>query len=148
MSIICVDPGKKAGWAAFEGQKLKLCCLWAYEPLEIHTWSRATHFLVERPVIYPRSKARPRDIITLALLAGRAAAVLGWERVVWVEPRKWKGTIDPDAMTIRIIKALTDEERAIYFAAADKVAESYRHNIADAIGIGLWKLGRLTTQAA
>lgn len=150
--MITIDPGKKTGWARFfphslpEHRVLVGCGLWDIDDrkwkgnLGPPDWDLET--VIEKPVIYPRSKARPNDIITLAILAGRIAGLR--PGAVWVEPRKWKGNLDGDLMNVRILKALTEEERRVYFAAADKVAESYRHNIIDAIGIGLWKLGRLT----
>lgn len=100
--------------------------------------------LLEDQVIYPKSKVDPNDIVRLAQTAGRCRERLGWQRTTLIPPRKWKGTLDKDAMHVRIVRALDEDERRVYFAAADAVAESYRHNIADAIGIGLWKLGRLT----
>ena len=47
---------------------------------------------IERPVIYPRSKVPPNDIIALALNAGRWGIYLhlGLE-VTLVEPATWKG---------------------------------------------------------
>jgi hypothetical protein len=141
--LICIDPGKKTGWAYFKGEALDACGL-AEPPFRVPFLTKLV--LIEKPMIYPRSKARPNDIVELAIVAGQISAQ--WAPyVTWVLPRQWKGTIDGDAMHVRIIKTLTEAERGVYFAAADEVAESYRHNIADAIGIGLWKLGRLDLRA-
>lgn len=156
--MITIDPGIKTGWARFDDEladdgvpvKLVSCGLWDLDGagyvghVERAPVTYDAHTVIEDQVIYPKSKVRPNDIVKLAQTAGRIAERRGWHHCEWVEPRKWKGTLDKDAMHVRIVRALDEDERRVYFAAADAVAESYRHNIADAIGIGLHKLGRLS----
>lgn len=145
--MICIDPGKDCGWARFSATRLVSCGLWDVNILPPTDFAYDREYVIERPTIYPRSRARPNDIVTLALTAGRIAAVLGWGETSWVLPKTWKGTLDGDLMHVRIIKALTDNERRVYFTETDSLAEGLRHNVADAIGIGLHRLGRLTPQA-
>lgn len=103
--------------------------------------------LIELPQIYKRMKGDPNDLVTVAAIAGRVRQAIGWHRCEFISPRSWKGTLDGDMMHVRIVKALTDDERKVYFDATDPLPEGVRHNVADAIGIVLAKLGRLTAQS-
>jgi hypothetical protein len=93
--------------------------------------------LIEEPTIYPHSKARPADVMALQLkvgeLKGRFEAV--GCKVDLVQPRTWKHSVPKPIHHARISKALTDAER--------RLAEGARGDTWDAIGLGLWKLGRM-----
>jgi len=150
--MICIDPGKDCGVAVFDNGELTDCFLWDGKngacddqgiPIRLPVPMRAEDVVVEDQVVYPRTK-NPQSIVELAKQAGRVAQIFGWETVQWVQPRAWKGTVDGDLMTVRILQQLDEEERRVYFAATDKLPEGVRHNVADAVGLGLWKLGRLT----
>lgn len=148
--MICIDPGERCGWAWFTGA-LAGCGLWRLGGSFVPASDGP--FVIEDQVIYPKSKVNPNDIVKLAQTAGRAGALLcehnyplAWDELEWVEPRTWKGTLTKDTMAVRILETLNVSERQVYFAAADKLPEGVRHNVIDAIGIGLWKLGRLGRQ--
>lgn len=158
--MIAIDPGACTGWAHFDDEvesdpklvELSSCGLLDLTKKDPFiprsgplSWDYS-HLVIEDQVIYPRMKEDPNDIIELAKKAGRVFQALCRQRYTWVEPRKWKGTLAKDTMAVRILEALNVSERRVYFAAADKVPEGVRHNIIDAIGIGLWKLGRLGRQ--
>lgn len=137
MILSTIDPGTHSGWARFAERSLTACGLGPD--------SYFGHVIIEVPVIYPGSrKVNPNDLITLAVKVGehKYAAESRGCSVELVKPRTWKGTIDGDIMCARILRLMTPAERAIFNAAPG--AASYRHNILDAIGIGLWKLGRLS----
>lgn len=97
--------------------------------------------VVERPQVYVQSKQKgdPNDLITVALMAGAAASNIAQGRVTACLPREWKGSVPKDAMVERIRRRLTPEE----YARVDLPARSLRHNVFDAVGIGLHQLGRL-----
>ena len=136
--MISVDPGLKAGWASWGPFYLQDCGLVEKE------WRIQTPLLViERPTIYPRSPVPPDDIVALALTAGRLSAHA--DSVEWVLPRRWKGTVPKEVMAERILERLGPLERAIYDEAVTKVAPKVRHNVIDAIGLGLWYLKRIGT---
>lgn len=103
-----------------------------------------TDIVVEFPKVYPaaQQKGDQNDLLRLAAVAGACmtrVTVFGERRFVF--PREWKGTIDPDAFIERRIKpALAAEEHARIELPS---AKSLSHNVYDAIGIGLWALGRL-----
>ncbi len=100
--------------------------------------------VVELPRIYPGSRSgRPNDLVDLAAAAGIIGAVFG--PVEFVHPRTWKGTVPKEVMTRRILTRLTDEEHKVHdrYEAARPRAKKPDHNVLDAIGVGLWKRGRL-----
>ncbi len=80
-----------------------------------------------------RSKATPQDLMDLNVIAG----AMGTE---WVTPSEWKGHVPKDIHQPRILKALDARERALVLFVNPP---SLRHNAIDAIGIGLFALGRL-----
>lgn len=143
-SLLSVDPGKSMGWAYFVDARLYLCGLWnlAKDRFPFPNADAVSSVIIEDQVIYPDEKVKPASVISLAKTAARAADRMRYERVEWVKPRTWKCTGDPDVLCVRIVKALSDFERKQYFTAADQIHESHRHDVIDAIGLGLWKLNR------
>lgn len=155
--MICIDPGiNGCGLAFFAEERLTAACYvrnpgegWLL-PDRVRAMVDALkavalpdisgrRLVTERPQIYSygKGKGNPNDLIALAeICAGFASHWSGpWETVL---PRTWKGNIDGDAMTERIRDRLSiAEERNVKHAGA------LDHNIYDAVGIGLWKLGRL-----
>ncbi len=142
MVILAIDPGADAGWSLFAGKILVGCGLGAPPAGDIG------RVVIERPMIYPgaRQKARPADIIKLAVRAGEAGGVYGRAHGLepeYVEPAKWKGgSIDKNIHHPRIWAKLSPDEQAIVSNAARGIAPSKRHNVLDAIGIGLYAVGR------
>lgn len=137
------DPGNCTGWAEFWRGQLKACAVWDLDAQQFpFLIVPEAHWVIEEQQIH-KDTPNPQSIIKLAHTAGRIADRVGWKTVEWVYPTTWKRNADPDLMCEWIIKALSPVERLVYFAAADRVAEGVRHNIIDAIGIGLWKLRRL-----
>jgi len=56
-----------------------------------------------------------------------------------VYPREWKGQATKEVTTARAEKALSVRERSCIMLPKQKVL---KHNVWDAISIGMWKLGR------
>lgn len=158
MKTLCVDPGKngcgvavflgdgsllRAGFvelspladifdnAVILGQKV---CNWASISAEMQD----IQCLVECPQIYPGpAKTDLNDLFPLVAV-GAAIASSFYDRNA-IKPRDWKGTVDADVMTSRIISKLTSVE----LTRCEKVRKSKAHNMYDAVGMGLWKFGRL-----
>lgn len=98
--------------------------------------------IVEVPRIYPaaQQKGDQNDLIAVAGVAYACAGAFGWipfENVQQVYPREWKGTIDADTTIARVKERLAAGD-----AVPDACPESLEHNVYDAIGIGLWSVGR------
>ena len=102
-------------------------------------------FYVEFPVIYGQAQqkkggsASDNDVLDVAGVASSCMARFSrFEERRFFLPRDWKGTIDPDVMTRRIVSALTESERLVIKSVGSK-----DHNTIDAVGIGLAALARL-----
>lgn len=96
--------------------------------------------IVEKPQVYVRGKGDPNDLIEVALSGGAFAGWFYMATQTAIQPREWKGQVNPDAMIERIKSRLSPEETA---RVEIPRAKSLAHNIFDAVGIGLHRLGRL-----
>jgi hypothetical protein len=105
---------------------------------------------LEFPRIYTAGKGKgdPNDLTPLAGVVSAIAAHVQAAfphrqgRITTYSPRDWKGTIDPEKLILRVRERLTPEERGAVLLPCASLA----HNVWDAIGIGLAKLGRLDKQ--
>jgi hypothetical protein len=111
--------------------------------LREHTVIPTIHtVIVEVPRVYPaaRQKGDQNDLIALAGVAYALACSFSFaEKRIRYFPREWKGTVDKETMARRIEARLSEVERA----TIEPCPQSLRHNVLDAIGIGLKYLGRL-----
>lgn len=143
-------PGRELQWASYVRNPIKKgagldaitamgCAVVRSVPLYL-----LSRFVGEWPQIYRvgMGKGDPNDLPPLAGVVSAVAALLPDAVSLAVSPRQWKGTIDGDAMTRRILGLLTPEE----VARAQPCAASLAHNMWDAVGIGLWAVGRLQTR--
>lgn len=143
--MIANDPGHPktgAAWARFLNKDLVDCDLWGRrKPFR----AQGEEIVIELPMVYPKSPVPPNDIARLAFRAGRVAQYLcHWEEEpVLVPAGTWKSNIPPDILCDRVIRKLTERELFIYASVTDAIAAGYRHNVADAIGLGLYRLKRM-----
>lgn len=100
--------------------------------------------VVEWPQVYTKSKGDPNDLLALA---GIGAALVTHvydirpgqvDEVIHYLPREWKGQVPKTIHQTRIKKALAPEEIAKISAP-----KSLLHNVYDAVGLGLFRLGRM-----
>jgi hypothetical protein len=131
--LCAIDPGACTGWAAFDG--VLVACGTGNPPVD-----RATRVVIELPQVYPRQKVPPNDLITLAFLAGRYAGASVNEGFT-VLPHQWKGNLPKDVCAAWVRARLSPAERAIVDMC--NVPDKQKHNVVDAIGIGLFALGRM-----
>lgn len=130
---MAIDPGGVTGWALFADSVL----VSAGVDGGIAPWGQAA--VIEVP-----DRVEPgiplRDVLMCARRAGgyEARCAEAGVRVVTVPPVRWKGTLSKATTEARVRKALTPAEAA----RLPNVAKSVAHNMFDAIGIGLWALGR------
>jgi len=164
--IIALDPAvRRCGWAVASGGKIVGCGLWAGElfgvgfaidvgsPLESVRPEDLPDpryvpptVLVEIP--YPRpsrtEKAKPVDLIRVAFAGGRYAEQVAERYATYdvqtVFPHEWKGGTPKAIDNARTIAKLFPDELALLHATG--LSEAKRHDVVDAIGICLWKLGR------
>ena len=94
--------------------------------------------VVELPQVYGQRRTDAGDLVDLAVLVGRIEEVLRGSRVIEVRPAAWKGQTPKDVVGRRVEGALSSME----WGRLAPCPASRRHNLLDAIGIGLWRLGR------
>lgn len=101
---------------------------------------QSCHLAIEVPQVYRASKqiGDQNDLINLAIVAGGVAGLFEPELVFRYYPREWKAQVDPEVSNQRVLERLTPEE----LEALEDVPASLRHNMLDAVGIGLKRLGR------
>lgn len=113
-------------------------------------WSELAHMIsvprdcrlvIEQMRVYPgpQQKGDQNDLITLASVVG-AVCALPWSSRRIVYPREWKGTVDKKIMRDRIESRLTAFEKE---GVCDMKNQKLRLDVWDAVGIGLFDLGRL-----
>jgi hypothetical protein len=135
MLLLTIDPGKDAGWARFDLSTKRLVACGLNATVFVPNISKV---LIERP--HPgRGKASLEDLITLAIRAGE----WGGRCPVtprYITPSQWKGSIPKERCNEIVLEKLTADE--LFIVNATKVAKSKKHNMLDAVGIGLFGLGR------
>ena len=161
---LAVDPGKHAcGCAAFYNDSLiaaayvrsyipeahapRFAEAWALTAKAVVKWWGdlvpfvPTEVLLEIPIHYPNEQEiDPNDLSPLAgVVTAIAYAFIGTPKIVsYYPPSQWKGQVPKAIMTNRILNKLTEQEKARIVRAGSK-----DHNTIDAVGIGLYRVGRL-----
>lgn len=146
--LLAIDPGTNVGWALFDKTGVGvgvfgelISCGLGGEP----DGAAVVHeVVIEHPVIYPGGRTKnPNDVLKVAINAGEWG---GRFRHVarYVKPQQWKGNVPKAVHQPRIWAKLTNTERKVFDDCLDtaKVPKSKRHNVIDAIGIGLYAVGR------
>lgn len=99
--------------------------------------------VVECPKIYPLSKQKgdQNDLVNIALVGAQIMGVFGpGEGGCYVYPHTWKGQMPKDVSHRRILARLDAKEEVVLEMLPK--AKTVRHNGMDAVGIGLWAVGR------
>lgn len=110
----------------------------AREALAVMGW--VDDLIVEHMFKYPgMDKINVNDLLDVQTVAAMIAA--SHSGAISVYPPQWKGNVPKKIMTERIKKLLTPKEQ--YLLEVGDWPKSLEHNVVDAIGIGLWRLGRL-----
>jgi len=143
-AVIAIDPGKCAGWARFDDATKRLVACGLYQWREKDALPpRDGVTIVELPRVYPagRQPVPPNDLITLAYRAGLLARAVAQDGCIeTVYPHEWKKQVPDEILYSRILRELEESERKVIEAAG--CAKSTKHNMLDAVGIGLVKVGR------
>ena len=169
MGLIAIDPGVHSMAIAVFGANKELLDAWNEESKsvfltnvklsvaeQVERWGSPSVRLVnrlqrpanldrivgERQVVYPGArglKTDANDLLDLAMCAGAFYGALCVEmrsNLTLVEPAEWKAQVPKDVTRRRIEGFLTDAEKAVIKKGGEM------HNVYDAIGIGLFALGR------
>lgn len=154
MKLLAIDPGVRCcGWALFvapemsTGPRLLRCGLSRSDEeddLERFHWMvqqmpPCDVQVIERPQLYDRRKSKgdPEDLARLLILCGYIAAQMGDTHLV--KPHDWKGTIPKAPISDYIVHRRNEKALGREYMP-DSVLASLAHNVADAVGIGIWFL--------
>lgn len=162
MNTLSIDPGVTCcGWALWKGNELFECGLSRTKAKTIeervqdqkfrwHWRIEIDKLVIEKPEIYQQRfwKGDPRDLIDLAMVVG---GIIGansfFADVKTVFPKQWKKQVPKHITEKRVLEKLSPKEKGI-LATPEVIGEphtappSLRHNLIDAVGIGLWSLKR------
>lgn len=111
-------------------------------PLRLHL--HGSMFVSEIPQVYREGKSANVSPDDLTNLTGVVGCVIGFLDPVEVKtyvPAEWKGQVPKDIHNKRIKASLSMDEKAILEGV--KCPASLLHNVVDAIGVGLFELGRM-----
>ena len=140
MILLAIDPGKVAGLAMFSDRVLTWVGIidMTRDPF-VHRerMVKCNQAIVEMPVVYPGSKTRPRDLISVAYHAGIVVGMLGSKIVETVAPLVWKGQRPKSVDNAFTLRCLTAKEKDV--VNDSKIAPSKINHVLDAVGLGLWK---------
>ena len=94
---------------------------------------------VEVPVKYATRRSTHKDVDRMLEVVAEIKRAYPRDKFFGVSPFAWKGNTPKEIQAARILSALTKAEHD----AITWPRKSLRHNVVDAIGIGLWRVGRL-----
>jgi hypothetical protein len=100
--------------------------------------------VLEFPRVYPGVRRNdPNDLMQLAAVVGAIVGAMPESEPVAFFPQEWKRQVPKKVMTARIKKHLLADElpRVVSVGSLD-------HNTYDAVGLGLWHLGRMKAGGA
>ena len=87
-------------------------------------------------------RSSAQDLIRVATVGAAIAGMLSPEP--WfVTPNEWKGQVPKEIMGSRVLHALVPAEGLVFTRDSRGITPNAAHNIVDAIGIGLWAVGRI-----
>jgi hypothetical protein len=162
MNLLSIDPGVTCcGWAYWRDGKLVLCGLSRTKEVGIEAricahdfrrhwlYGQPDFIVIEKPEVYQQRfwKGDPRDLVELAMVVGGIIAQFPGVRVRAVFPKEWKRQVPKSVSESRTLAKLSELEKnksesPEVFGEPDTAPPSLLHNMMDAIGIGLWALGR------
>lgn len=150
--LVAIDPGTRfTGYAWFDDKRLVDCGVLKAKGLDKMFVVCREYFeeccnvmppvIIERPQVYLQRKQKgdPNDLVSIALVAGYCASF--FEKPAFMLPRRWKGTVDKDVMCDRVRdRWMNGRERELL--ESKYIPKSYINNTLDAIGVGMYHLGR------
>lgn len=137
---LAIDPGVDTGWSLWRSREELVAC--GCSDPRIKVTGKITHMLLEMPMVYRARlmKGNPNNIVTLALQCGRYAEHFESRgaHLAMVHPHDWKGNLPKDIHHARIWGELSPSQLATASKCGDLVPASKRHNMMDALALGLW----------
>ncbi len=159
--LLAIDPGQDSGWALFNAERRLAICGLGLATLGTMRLLRAlSEVIIECEQLHGRSEKNPNSILLMARNAGEWFGRCSeyCENVRYIRVADWKGStpkdinhrrtlekLDPSELKALVIgcKDLSPRSAAIDAAIRKGLTTSdKRQNVLDAIGIGLWGVGR------
>jgi hypothetical protein len=141
-TLLAIDPGACSGWALFRAGQLTEAGVASPDHAGSSFGGRRFDVVViEIPNAHEKRNAAPstvQDLFTLCVRAGRLIERARPAKVRYVLPSAWKGQIDKEVCAKRVLRTLSEAE----LACIPAIPLGKIHNCYDAIGIGLYALGR------
>jgi hypothetical protein len=136
--LVAVDPGRDAGVAVFDGGRLVCNTVvrrrgddFAAQVRAIEMFiPSAAHIVAERMVPRRGRFEAADDLVDVTLLTGM---LVKGKVFTLYRPEQWKGQLSKDVQHAKMMRVLDPEELSLL---------SPDHNARDAVGIGLYHLGR------
>lgn len=145
-SLVSIDPGENTGGAYFVDGELVwagLLSLLDGTHTNMHSDRLAIEVMFIRPDDLKGSAAvaakRMNDLLSVNIHAGQWIRSVSAAHTRRLFPHQWKGGLSKERHQPRILEALTPAE----LARLPALPASKFHNVVDAIGIGLFDLGRM-----
>lgn len=140
--LIAIDPGEYAGVALFLDDQLAETQLVVNAPYRGWVWPGPYGIPVvcEVPQKYTGSPVDMKNLLTLAFTAGYLVSSMQPSKLTRVFPREWKGQRPKNVDNKWTLRLLSDQERHIL--EVSNIPKAKMDNVLDAVGIGLWQLGR------
>lgn len=143
------NPMLRTARASAVSEMAKVVLMWEAKVRQ----GQITDAAVEWPVVYASKmmrrdgkKADPNDLLALAAVSASVASMLDFiigVRATSYSPSEWKGQLPKDVCAARILSKLGTPELRIL---EDSGPQHLRHNVIDAVGIGMNHLGLLHQQ--
>lgn len=147
--MVCIDPGTQcAGYATFsEEDKAMISCGvfrgndWMDTAARVPDFGKVDKLVIEDPRVYPITNVDPNNLMILAKAVGAIVANVKAIHTKLVTPSRWKKSVPKKIHQKRILRGMTPEETQILENCL--CPKSLKHNVIDAVGIGLWELRRI-----
>jgi hypothetical protein len=151
-TLIAIDPGVKiSGWALFASDgRLDSCGVARSKSTddaraaEQQAGQIPTAAVAVVELMHPRgddTRSRTAEILRVQWVGGFLAGRLGLVARA-APPHEWKGSVPKHIHHPRILARLDDGELRVMDSHLSGLSSKVKHNAIDAIGIGLWALGR------
>ena len=143
--MMSVDPGtKETGWAAWEDGAMVLCGLargrnWI-QTVRAIPQIQVNDLWLEDQQIYRNSGVDAHSLLAVSRVVGAVAFHVPAKKIELVRPAVWKGQVPKEICNRRTFSRLTPREKILIELA--NCPESLKHNLLDAVGIGLWAIKR------
>lgn len=153
MSLLAaIDPGKHhTALALFDRDTREYYRGWliptgAYPDGLKHLAGEVETVVMELPQVYPGARSNdPNDLISIAYAGGVVSGYFGpYVARETLSPNAWKGQVPKGVTESRVCGILAQFELDRLVRDLGPISESLRHNLFDAIGLGLVACGRVS----